>query len=141
MDVVSRFLERQWEMREKQKTLQSVMDGPDWPKEDWPLSTKDAKQLGEAEEMIKDALAALDADLQAVGGLAEVASSTSHNPAVVEELAALSKMMSSYGHILDEYVESVKRSKRGHTTMSKGKKYRLPAQKDEHVREGDLSFV
>merc|ERR1719265_1684731 len=59
MDLVSIFQERQLAMQDKQRDMQREMDGPDWPKEDWPLSTADAKNVGEVEDMIQGVLAKL----------------------------------------------------------------------------------
>merc|ERR1719387_1798281 len=43
MDLVSVFCERQLQTQDHQRDMQIAMDGPDWPKEDWPLTSADAK--------------------------------------------------------------------------------------------------
>lgn len=35
------------------------MEGPDWPRLDWPLSNADARHLGEAEDIIHSGIDAL----------------------------------------------------------------------------------
>lgn len=35
------------------------MEGPDWPRLDWPLSNADARHLGEAEDIIHSGVDAL----------------------------------------------------------------------------------
>lgn len=111
MDFVSTFRERQLQMQDKQRDLQLAMDGPDWPKEDWPLSTSDAKHVGEAEQMIQAALQVLTGKIEKDGGLARV--HESGDETVLEQLATVSEMMSGYGELIDRHVEAVKKVYRG----------------------------
>lgn len=107
MDIVSRFQERQMEMQDKQRDLQLAMDGPDWPKEDWPLTTADAKHVGDAETMITGTLQKLNARLVSVGGLGRV--HESDDVPALEQLAALCDMMFGYGELIDRHVVAVKK--------------------------------
>lgn len=117
MDMVSTFRERQLQMQDKQHDLRLAMDGPDWPKEDWPLSTRDANHVGEAEQMIQAALKELTAKIDQRGGLAGV--HESGDESVLEQLVALSEMMSGYGELIDRHVVAVKKVYKG-----RGKKKR-----------------
>jgi len=107
MDLISEFRERQLQMQDKQRDLQTSMDGPDWPKEDWPLSTADAKHVGEAENMISGALQELSKRLEPLGGLGRV--HESDDPVALEQLKALSEMMSGYCELIDRHVSAVRR--------------------------------
>jgi len=111
MDLMSTFRERQLQMQDKQRDLQLTMDGPDWPKEDWPLTTADAKHVGEAEHLIQHGLAVLNEKLAPLGGLGRV--HESGDDTVLEQLAALGEMMSGYGDLIDRHVATVKSRQRG----------------------------
>jgi hypothetical protein len=110
MDLVSAFQEKQLQMQDKQRDLQRTMDGPDWPKEDWPLTTADATNVGDAETMIQGSLQVLNSKLAPLGGLARAHESTDET--VFEELAALSEMMAGYVELIDRHVETVKRTQK-----------------------------
>jgi len=107
MDIVSTFRERQLQMQDKQRDMQLAMDGPDWPKEDWPLSTADAKHVGEAETMIGAALQELTAKIDPLGGLPRI--HESGDESALQLLSALSDMMSGYGELIDRHVDTVKK--------------------------------
>merc|ERR1719453_2003250 len=84
MDLVSTFLERQLQMQDKQGDLKLAMEGPDWPKEDWPLSTADATNVGDAEQMIQAGLRELTGKIEKIGGLPRV--HESGDDSVLEQL-------------------------------------------------------
>lgn len=107
MDYQSTFRERQLQVQDKQHDLQRLMDGPDWPTEEWPLSTSDAQAVGRAEELMRLGLAELKHLLEGVGGLARV--HESNDAALLVRIVALSKMMSKYCELIDSHVETVKR--------------------------------
>jgi len=121
MDFVSTFRERQLQMQDKQRDLQLAMDGPDWPKEDWPLSTSDAKHVGEAEQMIQAALQVLTGKIEKDGGLARV--HESGDETVLEQLATVSEMMSGYCELIDRHVDAVKKVYRSKKKQKRGTKY------------------
>jgi len=107
MDLISSFRERQLQMQDQQQDLQRAMEGPDWPKEDWPLSTQDAKFVGDAEAMIQSALAQLNKLIEPLGGLGRA--HESNDESVLEKIAALNEMMAGYGELIDRHVATVKK--------------------------------
>lgn len=111
MDLVSTFRERQLQMQDKQRDLQLTMDGPDWPKEEWPLTTADAQHVGDAELLITQGLAQLNAQIDPLGGLARVYES--NNEQALEQLAVLSEMISAYVELIDRHVTTVKKTQKG----------------------------
>lgn len=122
MDLVSTFQERQHQMQDKQRDLQREMDGPDWPKEDWPLSTADAQHVGGAEQMIQATLGELKPKMDRVGGLGRIYESGDES--ALELLASLNEMMAGYCEIIDRHVEAVKKvyrsKKKRKSSPSKG---------------------
>merc|ERR1712217_655855 len=129
MDLVSSFRERQLQMQDKQRDLQLTMDGPDWPKEDWPLTTADAKHVGEAEHMIQSGLAVLNEKLGRLGGLSRA--HESGDETVLEQLAALSEMMSGYVELIDKHVATVKRMQRGKHSQERVRTKAAPPSKSQ----------
>lgn len=119
MDFVSTFRERQMQMQDKQQDLQREMDGPDWPKEDWPLSSSDAKVVGDSEAIITSAQQELVKKMDPLGGLPRV--HESGDESVLVQLAALSEMMSGYCELIEQYVEAVKKVNRGKKKPKKQK--------------------
>jgi len=119
MDIVSTFRERQLQMQDKQHDLRLVMDGPDWPKEDWPLSTMDAQLVGEGETMIQNSLQVLTGRLNQLGGLPRV--HESDDESVLEQLVALSEMISHYSELIEQHVTSVKRVARSKKKQASAK--------------------
>jgi len=97
-------------MQDKQGDLKLVMDGPDWPKEDWPLTSADAKNVGEAETMMQSMIQELNAKLAPLGGLGRA--HESDDVSVLEEMAALNEVMSGYCELIERHVSTVKRTQR-----------------------------
>jgi len=126
MDAVSVFRERQLQMQDKQRDLQVAMDGPDWPKEDWPLSSDDAKNVGQAEDIIQASLAELNSKLNPLGGLGRAHESTDES--LLEQMLALNDMMSGYGEIIERHVESVRRVYKRKRKASKNTAPKAPFQ-------------
>jgi len=118
MDMVSSFRERQLQMQDKQRDLQLAMDGPDWPSEDWPLSSNDAKLVGDAESMITNSLKELNVKLDSIGGLARVHESPDENEVILEQIAVLNEMISGYCDLIEKYVQMVKRTMRSKARTS-----------------------
>jgi hypothetical protein len=119
MDLVSIFRERQLQMQDKQRDLQVAMDGPDWPKEDWPLSTSDAKLVGEAENLISSTQQQLVKMLEPFGGLARV--HESGDDAALEQLMVLGEMISGYCELIERHVDAVKKVYRSKKKQKKTK--------------------
>jgi len=117
MDVVSTFRERQLQMQDKQRDLQLTMDGPDWPKEDWPLTTADAQNVGDAEQKITQGIAELNTVINPLGGLARVYESDSEQS--LEQLTLVSDMISGYIELIDRHVATVKKTQKGKNKKKK----------------------
>ena len=97
-------------MQDKQKEMLVRMQGPDWPKEDWPLTNMDAKHVGDAENIIHSGLDELSKRLAATGGIAQVHETQDEH--ALEIIIALGDMMSCYTRLIDRHVEKVRRSQR-----------------------------
>jgi len=138
MDAISLFRERQMQMQDKQGDLKTAMDGPDWPQEDWPLNTADAKAVGEAESMIQAGLAILTSKLDAVGGLGRA--HESGDKSIVEQLATLSEMMDSYCQIIDRHVSSVRRVRKKSAPRDK-KRAKAKTQKSSETSANSGSYT
>ena len=110
LEVASLFRERQLQMQEKQKEMLTRMQGPDWPKEDWPLTNSDAKHVGDAENIIHSGLDELGRRLAPAGGIAQV--HETQDEYALEILMALGDMMSCYTRLIDRHAEKVKRSQK-----------------------------
>lgn len=120
MDLQSRFREQQLKVQDKQQDLQRVMEGPDWPKEDWPLSTSDAKAVGDAETLMQKSLNELKQALQKYGGLERV--HESNDESILERLETLNTIMDSYCELIERHVETVKKTQKLKTKKTKKKK-------------------
>jgi hypothetical protein len=107
------------QMQDKQRDLQREMDGPDWPKEDWPLSSTDAKIVGDGEAMITSTQQELVKKMEPFGGLPRV--HESGDSSVLVQIVALSDMMSGYCELIEQYVEAVKKVNRGKKKPKKQK--------------------
>ena len=110
MEITSLFRERQLQMQEKQREMLTRMQGPDWPKEDWPLTNTDAKHVGDAENIIHSGLDELGKRLANTGGVAQV--HETQDEGALEILIALGDMMSCYTKLIDRHAEKVKRSQK-----------------------------
>lgn len=140
MDVVSAFRERQMQMQETQRDMQNAMDGPDWPKEDWPLTSSDALAVGDAEALITKGLGDLNARLDKFGGLARVHESDDEDS--IEQLLVLNEMMVAYGEIIDRHVDSVKRVYRSkkRKSVASNKPVAPPSAGKGHLRDRLMNF-
>merc|ERR1712066_511607 len=96
-----------------------AMDGPDWPKEDWPLSTTDARLVGEAETMITAAQQVLVKKIEPLGGLPRV--HESNDVSILEQLVVMSEMMSGYCELIERHVSAVKKVYRSKKKQKKHK--------------------
>eukprot|EP00746_Dinoflagellata_sp_MGD_P011199 gnl/MRDRNA2_/MRDRNA2_123410_c0_seq1.p1 gnl/MRDRNA2_/MRDRNA2_123410_c0~~gnl/MRDRNA2_/MRDRNA2_123410_c0_seq1.p1 ORF type:complete len:430 (-),score=140.37 gnl/MRDRNA2_/MRDRNA2_123410_c0_seq1:113-1402(-) len=120
MDLQSSFREHQLKVQDKQQDLQRVMEGPDWPKEDWPLSTSDAKAVGDAEMVMQSSLNDLKQALQRMGGLERV--HESNDESILEKLQTLNMIMDEYCELIERHVETVKKTQKQKTKKTKKKK-------------------
>ena len=109
IEAASLYRERQLQMQEKQREMLTRMQGPDWPKEDWPLTNSDAKHVGDAENIIHSGLDELS-KRAGPGGVAQVHETGDEN--VLEIVIALGEMMSCYTKLIDRHAEKVKRSRK-----------------------------
>ena len=50
-------------LEDKQRDMLARMEGPDWPRLDWPLSNADARHVGDAEDIIHSGIDSLKARL------------------------------------------------------------------------------
>eukprot|EP00927_Polykrikos_kofoidii_P018667 TRINITY_DN18677_c0_g1_i1.p1 TRINITY_DN18677_c0_g1~~TRINITY_DN18677_c0_g1_i1.p1 ORF type:complete len:388 (+),score=58.30 TRINITY_DN18677_c0_g1_i1:45-1208(+) len=117
MSAVSLFNERQLEMQDKQKDMRRAMDGPDWPTEDWPLTSKDSTLVGDLETMMDKAQVHLNEKIQPIGGLGRVHESGDEES--LERLLVLGEVMRHYVEVMDRYVDTVKSVQRKKRQQSK----------------------
>ena len=110
IEAASLYRERQLHMQDKQREMLTRMQGPDWPKEDWPLTNSDAKHVGDAENIIHSGLDELSRRLGPTGGVAQV--HETGDELVLEIVISLGEMMSCYTKLIDRHAEKVKRSQK-----------------------------
>lgn len=119
MDAISRFREGQLSMADKQADLQRTMAGPDWPTEDWPLTTQDAKLVGAAEVALQEELARLNGLIEPLGGLGAV--HEAGDEGTLEQFGVLCRMMSGYEELVERHIATAKRASRGRQQPKKKK--------------------
>lgn len=109
IDELTIFRERQLEMQDKQRDMLARMEGPDWPRLDWPLSNADARHVGDAEDIIHSGIDSLKQRLapKDIPYLHE-----SQDQEALEALVATGDMMVCYSKLMDRYVEKVKKSQK-----------------------------
>lgn len=116
MDELTIFRERQLEMQDKQRDMLARMEGPDWPRLDWPLSNADARHVGDAEDIIHSGIDSLKARLapKDIPYLHE-----SQDQEALEALVATGDMMVCYSKLMDRYVEKVKKSQKAKKVIAR----------------------